>query len=155
MKKIESILLRAAGFTVAILFLFYLFVIATSFTEPNIGFPTFMLILAFGFVISLSTLIFEIKPLKLPYKVLIHYATLLIAFCAIFVHSGNLSAGGDAAIFTAIAIYTVLYGIVFALTILITRTVKAADKQLDAKHKENATKENKKEKTSTYEPRYK
>ena len=155
MKKIESILLRATGFTVAILFLFYLFAIATSFIDPLISFPTFMLILAFGFIISLSTLIFEIKSLKPIFRILIHYAVLLIAFCAVFVNSGNLSAGGDAAIFTAIAIFTVLYAVIFALTYLVLRSVKAADTKLDAKLESEKSKDNKKEKTSTYEPRYK
>lgn len=155
MKKIEGILLRACGFTVAILVIFYLFAVATSFVNPEIGFPTFLLILFFGFVISLSTLIFEIKALKYPFRILIHYAVLLIAFCVIFVNSGNLSAGGDAAIFTAVAIFTVLYALIFALTYLVLRAVRATDRRLETATRKKDAKNSKKEKSSTYQPRYK
>ena len=157
MKKIEGILLRGCGFAVAILALFYLFAVATSFVDPAISFPTFVLILAFGFIISLSTLIFEIKALKLPFKVLLHYAVLLVAFCAVFVHSGNLSSRGEAAIFAAVAIFTVLYAVIFAASYLIIRSVKAADKAIEAKTQRDKKKDEKsdKEKPSTYQPRYK
>ena len=153
MKKIESILLRGCGFTILILTLFYLFGVATSFVDPAIAFPTFLLILMFGFIISLSNMIFEVKALKLPFKILIHYAVLLVAFCAVFVYSGNLSAGGDAAIFTAVAIFTFLYALVFAISYFAARIVRAADKTLDSGNKPQKNKDA--EKPSTYQPRYK
>lgn len=155
MKKIEGILLRACGFTVLILVLFYLFAVATSFVDPAIGFPTFLLILTFGFIISLSSLIFEIKTLKTPIKVAIHYVALLVAFCAVFIYSGKLTAGGDAAIFTAVAIFTALYAVIFAIAFSVMRTVRIADNKFEAKAKSGEKKEIKKEKTSTYQPRYK
>ncbi len=153
MKKIEGILLRACGFTVLILLLFYLFAVATSFVDPAISFPTFVLILTFGFVISFSALVFEIKVLKLPFRIIIHYAALLIAFCAVFVYSGNLSAGGDAAIFTAVAIFTALYSVIFSVSYFLVRAIRAADNRLETKA--SAKKDSNKEKSPTYEPRYK
>ena len=155
MKKIETILLRGCGFTILILTLFYLFAVATSFVDPEIGFPTFLLILTFGFIISLSTLIFEIKAMKLPFKILIHYATLLVAFSAVFVYSGNLATGGDAAIFTAVAIFTFLYALIFAISYFAARVVRVADKTLDSGNKAQKSKDAKKESSSTYQPRYK
>ncbi len=155
MKKIEGILLRACGFAVAILILLYLFAVATSFIGPAIGFPMFLIILAFGLIISVANLIFSVKSIKLPFRVAIHFAVLLVAFCIIFVYSGNLTAGGDAAVFTAISIFIFLYALIFTLTYFIKRAISAADSRLEATKRAAAEKGSEKEKKPGYQPRYK
>ncbi len=152
MKKIENLLLKACGYTILILVLFYLFAVISDFIEAAIAFPTFALIFGFGVLISLAGIIFEINSLKLIWKTLMHYAVLLIAFCVIFVISGKISSAGPSAIFSAIIIFTFLYAIVFAIAYVAQRAIAKADARV-ARNVSGNGKE-KKEKRE-YKPLYK
>lgn len=143
MKKIENILLRGSAYTVLILVLFYLFAVLGQLVEPAITFPTFIIIVVFGFVISVCELVFCIKSLKTPIKVLIHYAVLLVAFCAIFIFSGNLDSKGPAAIFSAVVIFTFLYSLIFLIVYFARKGINAADKKIE-KHMKKTKKDEKK-----------
>lgn len=152
MKKIENLLLRAAGYTVLILLMFYIFGLASDFTDAYINFQTFMLIFGFGVLISLAGLIFSVKKLILALRVLIHYVVLLVAFCVIFISTGNISSAGGGAIFTAVIIFTVLYGVIFGVSYGILLAVRKTDEKIDRKFKAEIKKEVKKDK---YLPLYK
>ena len=150
MKKLENILLRGTAYSVLILIIFYLFAIVGQLTEPAITFPTFVLIVAFGLIISASELVFSIKSLKTPLRVLIHYAALLAAFCAIFVFSGNLSADGPAAIFSAVVIFTFLYALVFVIVYFSRRAIRLADKKIGKQVEKSRANDKKPEYKSLY-----
>ena len=138
MKKLENILLKASGFTILILMLFYMFALSGNLTPATIAFPTFLLIFFFGVIISVATMILGLKQLKLPIRLLIHYTTLLVAFCSIFIASGNIQADSAAKIFSAVVIFTVLYALFFATVYLIKRTVNLIDKKIDEKQNKGA-----------------
>ena len=152
MKKIENLLLRAAGYTVLILLLFYLFGLASDFTDAYISFPTFAIILSFGVIISFAGLIFNIKKLHMALRVLLHYIVLLIAFSIIFISNGNISSGGSGAIFVAVTVYTALYAVIFTISYLVTKTVRKADENIERKIKAELKKE---AKADRYKPLYK
>ena len=152
MKKIESLLFHSTAYTVLILLMFYLFGVASDFTDAYISFPTFMTILGFGVIISLAGMIFGIKKIHMALRTLIHYAVLLIAFCVIFISAGNISSGGQGAIFISVAIFTVFYFIIFAISLIIITAVRKADANIDRKIEAEAKKKQNKKK---YKPLYK
>ncbi len=129
MKKIEEHLLKCTGYTIIILFLFYLFAAMGDFTYAAITFPTFVTIFAFGAVISVAEIILKLESLKKWLRVLIHYAALLLAFIVVFVITGNLKDGGTGLIFSALIIFSFFYALIFAIVYFIRKAIsKAADK---------------------------
>ncbi len=133
MKKIENLLLKAAGYTVIILGIFYLFAFTGDFTEAAITFPTFLTILLFGIVIALAGLILQLDSMKRWLRILIHYAVLLVAFTVIFIITGNLASGGTGTVFSALVIFTFLYGIIYAAVYFIGKAIRLADRKVDCK----------------------
>ena len=131
MKRIENILLKASGFTILILLLFYIVAFIGQWVEPAIKFGTFAIIFAFSIVISLANTVLRMEKPSFLWRVLIHYAALLISFSVIFIISGNIRSEGAGGILSAIIIFTFLYAIIFTVTYLIMRAVKASDKRLD------------------------
>ncbi len=149
MKRLENLLLNASGFAVMIVLLFFLFTAVTDFTEAAIKFGTFALILLFGFIIACANLVLGIERLKFIYRLLIHYAALLISFIVVFILAGNIASGGPSAIFSAVVIFTFLYTVFFLLFYFIKRAISAADKRLDKKHPK------KKQEKKSYQSLYK
>ncbi len=131
MKRLENLLLKACGFTIAILTLFYLFPALSKAANESISFSTFALIFGFGLLISIATMIFEIKSINLALRILIHYLTLMVAFCVVFISTGNISADSSAKVFTAVIIFTVFYAFFFGLTVGIKKLVKYIDEKTD------------------------
>lgn len=150
MKKIEKTLLKGTAYSVLITVLFYLFAIIGQLSAPAITFPTFTLIVVFGCIISASELVFQIRNLKMSLKALIHYAVLLVAFCAIFVFSGNLSTEGPAAIFSAVIIFTFLYILILLIAYFVRKGVYYADKKIDKRTNIASAKKKKTEYKSLY-----
>ncbi len=151
MKRIQSILLGAAGYTVLILLLFYIFASVSGFTDSEIGFGMFGLILAFGVLISLADRLLYLEVLRVPVRIIIHYAALMVAFCVIFIGSGNIAARGAAAIFTAAVVFTALYAVIFVIAYFVKKGVTRLDSTLDRR----IPKQGGKKKRSEYKPLYK
>ena len=151
MKKIENLLLQAAGYTVIILFLFFIFAATGDFTKAAITFPQFATILCFGVTISVAGLIFKLDSIKKWIRILIHYAVLLAAFTVIFIITGNLVSGGTGTVFSAVVIFTFFYAIIAALVYFVGRFIKSADKKVDIKARRNTKPAAKKEE---YTPRF-
>ena len=133
MRKIEKFLLTGSGYAILILTLFYAFAAIGKFTSPAITFPQYLLILAFGYIIALAELMYNVLNLKKWLRGLVHYGVLLLAFCIIFIISGNIKAGRAPAIFAAIILFTMLYFALWGIIHLIRKTVKVADDRIDAK----------------------
>ena len=152
MKKIENLLLHSTAYTVLILLIFYIFGAASDFTDAYISFPTFLTILGFGAIISVAGMIFSIKKIHLALRALIHYIVLLVAFCVIFITTGNISSGGQGAIFISVAIFTVFYFTIFAISLAVISAVRKADENIDKKIKAELKKE---AKTAKYKSLYK
>jgi len=138
MKRIENILLKACGYTVFFLLLFYVFGAVSKYTDQYIDIKTFLIILLFGFIISVAGFILTIEKIKIPLRILIHYVALFIAFYAVFIISGNLKTGGASVVFSAIVIFTFLYAIVFAAVFFVRKAVKKADAAINKKIAKNA-----------------
>ena len=96
---------------------------------------------------------YEELKLKRIYKCIIHYTVLLLAFCVIFIGSGNISAQRPAAVFVAIMLYTILYFVVWAIIHFARKAIDRADDKLDKRTKiKNAEKKDKIKKE--YKPLY-
>ena len=150
MKRFEKLMLSTTAFTVLILFFFYLFAVIGGFTEPLISFPTFLLILGFGFIISVSSLILKVERIKKSLRVLVHYASLMLAFTVVFIISGNLSSGGTPVIFSAIVVFTFLYAVIFTASYFVKKAVASFDSKIDAQSSTKKTVKTKKEYKSLY-----
>lgn len=148
MKKLENILLKGCGYTILILVLFYLFAAFNNFSAATIEFSTFALIFAFGMIISLATMILGLERPALPIRILIHYASMMLAFSAIFMASGHVNVSTPANIFTAVIIFTFFYILLFAVVYLIKRCVNSIDKKINMGAKDE--KQKKKEYKSLY-----
>ena len=152
MKTIEKLLLKACGYTVLILGLFYLFGVLSAPGAALINAKTFLIILLFGFLISCAGLVLECKKIHMALRVLIHYIVLLISFYCVFITSGNIKADSAAKIFIAAAIFTLFYGIMFGFVYILRFVIKKSDQALEKKNAKNVSK---KAKTSSYKPLYK
>ena len=131
MKRIQQLLLNACAYTVALLLVLYVFA-ALSDVSSGISFGRFALVFTFGAAIALASVILKSQSVSRPIGVIIHYSLLLLAFIVLFVVIGGISNGGK--IFAAIVVFTFFYALVFALAVLVNRSVKVADKRLDKKH---------------------
>lgn len=153
MRRINKIFLTGCGYTVLILTLFYLFAAISQFVSTAIAPGQFALILCFGLLISFAEFMYEELKLKRIYKCIIHYTVLLLAFCVIFIGSGNISAQRPAAVFVAIMLYTILYFVVWAIVHFARKAIDRADDKLDKRTKiKNAEKKDKIKKE--YKPLY-
>ena len=150
MKKIENLLLRACGYTIIIMAIFYAVAMIGKFTSASLTFGRFALLFTFGLIISAAGLLLTVNRIKLPLRILIHYAILLAAFCFVFILSGNLGTSSSVA-FTAVVVFTFLYATVFAIAYSVKRAVSALDKAVDKNVKITA----KTAKTKEYTPLYK
>ena len=150
MKRLENLLLSGCGYTVLILSLFYLFALFDSYTGAYINFPTFLLIFFFGFLVAAAGMILKIDRIKLPVRLLIHYITLLVTFCIVFIFTGKLSAGGASVVFSSIVIFTFLYIFLALIVYLVLKFIRKADSKFDtmAKSKNESKKK-------AYSPLYK
>lgn len=151
MKRIQSLLLGTAGYTVLILLLFYIFTTISGFAESKIGFAMFGLILLFGALISFADMLLYIEALKKPLRIIIHYIALLIAFSVIFIGSGNIAAQGAAAIFSAVVVFTALYAVIFVITYFARKGIARLDTVIDRRKPAPSQKSKK----SDYKPLYK
>lgn len=149
MEKIKSIVLNSTAYTVVILLLFYIYALIGNLTHPAITFGTFLIILLFGFVISLANMIFGIKRLHPALRLLIHYAALLVAFIFVFVIAGKLAINGIASVFSAIIIFTILYGVIYAISYGVKSALSSVEKP-----KHSVKKQTTFDKKSTYKPLY-
>ena len=151
MRRINKLFLTGCGYTILILMLFYAFAAISGFVSKSIAPGQFALILFFGLLISLAEFMYEQLKLRKVYKCLIHYGVLMVAFCMIFIISGNISAQRPAAVFGAIFIFTVLYFTLYAIVRLVRGAIDRADDKLDEKSK---NKEEKASNKGTYKSLY-
>lgn len=151
MKKIEETILKACGFSVLILLLFFAFTASTNYPSAVINFSTFAVIVGFGFLISLASLVLQIKTLNVIVRFLIHYTTLLIAFCAIFLSIGNIGTGSSSKVFVAIVLFTIFYAVLLGISYLFKRIFDFFDKMINSKYETKTKAEAKKE---TYKSLY-
>lgn len=133
MRKINKVFLTGCGYAVLILTLFYAFAAISKFVSQSIAPGQFALILTFSFVISFAELLYEELKIKKVYKCFIHYAVLLVAFCLIFVISGNISSQRPSAVFVAIIVYTVLYFTIWAIVHFVRKAINKADIKLESR----------------------
>jgi len=155
MKKIERLLLEACAYSTFILFFFLLFTLPESDKIGGVTLGTFLLILMFGIVISLAGGILKLKDMKLRYKILIHFPVLFIAFCTVFMLSGNLWIDSPGSVFSAVFIFAFLYALTFGVFILIKKFVAKADRKLDKSLAKKREENEKKKAESAYKPLYK
>ena len=137
MRRINRLFLTGCGYTVLILTMFYAFAAISKFTSQSIAPKQFALILVFGFVISAAEFMYEELKIKKAYKCIIHYCVLLVAFCFIFIVSGNISSQRPATVFIAIVLYTFLYFVIWTIVHFVRKAINSADKKLDEKTKDN------------------
>lgn len=154
MRRIHKIFLTGCGYAVLILSLFYAFAAISKFVSQSIAPGQFILIVSFGFIISLAEFMYEELKVKKIYKCLIHYGVLLIAFCLIFIVSGNISAQKPSAVFVAIILYTILYFAVWAIVHFVRKAINYADDKLEAKSENTKKQSRKTNNKGTYKPLY-
>lgn len=146
MKRIETIFLRACGYCILILSLFYAFGAINEYGKPYIDFKTFLTILLFGLIVSLGGFILTLEKLKMPLRILIHYVALFVSFYVVFIVSGNLGGGGSSSIFSAVIIFTFLYVVIFAAVYFIRKGIKKADSVANKKAPQKKASDNTKPK---------
>ena len=133
MKKIREIFQGACGITVFTLALFYLFAAISKLSTPRIGFGMFGLIFGFSCLIRLANELLSLERMHMLLRIAIHYTALLISFCVVFITSGNIAGNGAAAVFSAIAVFTFLYALLFTAIYFIKKLIKKLDNSDAAK----------------------
>ena len=154
MRRFEKMLLCGTGYTVLILTMFYIFAAIVGFEDKSISIGRFFIVLAFGMIIALAELIYNLLTLKRVFKYLIHYALLLIAFIIVFMLGEFITVNGPASVFVGVTIFTALYFLIYGIVYLVRRTVGAADDRLD-KHLNQKADSRKVDSKPKYTPKFK
>lgn len=128
---LKNLISKSSGYTVFIITLFYLFCMLTDYNDGYISFSTFITILIFAFIISLSELIFQIKKLNVALRCLSHYFTLLVAFIATFTLSGNIVTNKIDDVLISVVIFSVFYVIMFAIVYIFRLICRKIDNKID------------------------
>jgi hypothetical protein len=152
MKKLEKILLFGSSYCILILTVFYLFALISGFTSTDLSAKTFFLSLLFGMIISFMEEVYKALKIGTVFKIMIHYAVMLFAFCLIFVAGGNISASGGTSVFVAVVIFTVMYALFYVIIHYLRRGIKSIDEKIATPHKSG---EKEAKKTATYTSLYK
>ena len=152
MKTLENLLLKACGYIVLILGLFYLFGTITGSNMTLIGTKSFLTIALFGLLISLSGLLLQSKKIHIVIRVLLHYLLLLVSFYVVFIISGNIKTENAGQIFVAAIIFTVFYALMFGFVYILRLVIAKTDKMIDENNSKNTSQKSKK---SSYKPLYK
>ena len=150
MKKVESIFLAGCAYAVAIVSLFFAFAAISRLTEVKIGVGQFFLILLFGQIISVAGYILKNVHWHLFIRYALHYLTLFLAFCVVFILNGNIKENGGSAIFSAAVIFTFFYVLVFFLVFVIKKSISSVENKIPAKANAKKQKQN-----NNYTPRFK
>ena len=133
MRRINKLFLTGCGYTILILSLFYAFAALSELVSPAIAPQQFSLILTFGLLIALAEFMYEQLKIKTVFKCLIHYCVLLVAFCFIFIMSGNITNRGPSVVFVAVILYSVLYFVIWTIVHFVRKVINAMDDKLDAR----------------------
>ena len=155
MKRIERLFFEASAYCSLIVFFFLLFTAGEGDSFGGMKLGTFALIFAFGILISLAGAILRIKSIKTVYRISLHYFTLFVTFCVVFMISGNLFITNPASVFSAIAIFTFLYAIVFGACILFKHAFSTLEKPVEKAVKKKEASDKKKAEEKAYKPLYK
>ena len=149
MKFYEKLLYHAAAYSVAVSILFFSFASIMSVQDLSLSFGRFMVIVAFGLVLSTAEFIFTVKKIPRWLQYIIHYLILAIAFFAIFLSIRRSDGAFEftaATAFAAVIIFTVFYfigvGILYAFKkALCADGVKSHNKEAreNANKKQNYT----------------
>lgn len=153
MKRVEKTLIMGCAYTVLILTLFFIYAAVGGLVATAMEMGTFFLILLYGFIISVAEQIYSVLNFNKIVRCIIHYCILLSMFCLVFVLSGNISTGGSGAVFTAIAIFTILYFGIYLIVRFVRKFVSVADEKIDKRAKDGVKKSGKEKKP--YTPLYK
>ena len=130
MKKVESILLYGCAYSVAIMALFFAFASISGFSEVKLGVSQYFLILLFGQLISVAGFILKNASWHIFVRYALHYLTLFLAFCVIFIVNGNIKASGGGAILSAGVIFTFFYAVILLLVFLAKKSINGIDKNI-------------------------
>lgn len=153
MKKIKDILLNACAYTVILLTVFFLFIVASGSANLALTFSSYIAILAIGCVISLSSLVFGIRKLIYPLRLLIHFFVLLASLFALLFSTGFLANKTPSSYIVLIFAYAIVYALIWLVRYLIKRVVSKLRNTSSA----NPIKltEDKEKQKSEYKPLYK
>lgn len=158
MKKIESLFFTGCAYAVAILALFFGFAAISKFSDVRIGFGQFFIILLFGQIIAIAGYILKNATWHAFIRYPLHYLTLFLAFCVIFIVNGNVKAGGGRAIFSAAIIFTFFYALAFLIIFAVKKSISSIEKRTPhsaSNQNPKNTKTHDKKKNSGYTPRFK
>lgn len=121
MKKVYDIVKRGSFYT--ILFTLFIYTIGALTQTPNASLPwhKFLLVLAFGLIISIGQFVDEILKFNSLIKILINYALVLSGFLLLYL---NLTESiTSAKVFAGVGVFTVFYAVVRVIKYLFDRFV--------------------------------
>lgn len=130
MKLTERFITHACSYAILILTLLYGFTKLSGHSDTSIAFPSYAIIVIFGFVISASEWILAIEKLPKPARVLLHFAALLITFTFMYVLLMKPNASG---IMMSVVFFTLLYFVLFFVIRLIRGAIGVTDAAISKK----------------------
>lgn len=162
MKQLKEILLGGTGFASVIMILYYLIanlvIGATGGDAVEVSGGRFMMILAFGMLISVANYLYGIMSLNTAIRIIIHYALTLVGFALVFIVGQSMEGHNPGAyVFSRILIFTVFYFVFVGAAALVKHLVGKNKAQATSTARKSPAKQ-KHAKTDTeekYTPRYK
>ena len=123
-KQIKDILTNACIYTVIITFIFAFVGLFALDKNASIPIGQFMIIMLFGFFISLAQCILKITRIKPFARQLIHFVVLYIAFICTFYLTGKITTKGASGFLVSTILYIFAYLLIVFLKYLTTIVCK-------------------------------
>ncbi len=126
MNYLKKFLYNGCAYTVLISIAFYLFALALSLTDATLSIGRFFTIVLLAFIISVAEFIFRLNSLHTVIKYIVHYLVIFASFFIVFltVKTEDGTPFSPSFIFSALAIFTVCYGIVLGTVKLTKHIIK-------------------------------
>lgn len=109
MKKFESFILRGCGFTILLALILYAFLAINGVLNQGIPILKFLLVFAYGLVISGAHELYASLPFGKAVRRMIHYLMILAGFLVLYFTSGAFPTVTPAKVFIAIILFSIFY----------------------------------------------
>ncbi len=92
-------------------------------TKSALGVGQYLLIMLFSFLIAGADTLLFLPTLRLPIRILLHYAVVLTGFLTVFSVAGNLKLDSGARIFVSVVLFSFFYAAVMAAVLSLARAL--------------------------------
>ncbi len=134
--NISKFLYRGTAYTAIISILFFIFAKLLDVSDLHLSFSRYLIILAFGMIVSATEFVFTFNKLPRIAQYFIHYFVLSIAFFFVFLNIRKSSGDFEFApstVFASLAVFTCFYFIILGIVFITKKAISKQEKKTNKK----------------------